>query len=125
VRTANLREGIIPTSTPANKDAEEKFKEISVAHDALSDRTDANSTMNLAKQVSAGFDADKARTYRQRQDQSARAGGGYEFNVDDLGDLFGMGNVLGRGRRGRSGSMRGQDIDAAMKSTSWTHATTV
>ena len=105
-----------PDINPGNKDAEEKFKEISVAHDALSDPDKRKLYDEFGQAgLAAGFDADKARSYRQWQDQSARTGGAYEFNVDDLGDLFGgVGNVFGRGRRGRSGPMRGQDIEAAM-----------
>jgi molecular chaperone DnaJ len=119
IRTAyrKLARKYHPDINPGNKDAEEKFKEISVAYDALSDPDKRKLYDEFGEAgLSAGFDADKARSYRQWQDQSARAGGGYEFNVDDLGDLFGggMGNVFGRGRRGRSGPMRGQDIEAAM-----------
>src|SRR5688500_14208419 len=77
-----------PDINPGNKDAEEKFKEISVAHDALSEPDKRKLYDEFGETgLSAGFDADKARSYRQWQDQSARAGGGYQFNVDDLGDL--------------------------------------
>ena len=106
-----------PDINPGNKEAESKFKEISVAHDILSDPQkrklyDAFGEAGLA----AGFDAEKARSYQQWQEQSARAGGAQEFDLGDLGDLFGdLGNMFGAGRRTRSAPTRGQDIEAAME----------
>jgi molecular chaperone DnaJ len=104
-----------PDINPGNKDAENKFKEISVAHDALSDPDKHKLYDEFGEAgLAAGFDADKARSYRQWQEQSARAGG-YQFNMDDLGDILGgMGTLFGRGRRGRTAPARGQDIEAAM-----------
>lgn len=106
-----------PDINPGNKEAENKFKDISVAYDVLSDAQKRKLYDEFGEAgLAAGFDAEKARSYRQWQAQSARTGGaGYEFDMDDLGDLFGgLGNIFGAGRRSRTGPGRGQDIEAPM-----------
>jgi molecular chaperone DnaJ len=106
-----------PDINPGNKEAENKFKDISVAYDVLSDPQKRKLYDEFGEAgMAAGFDAEKARSYRQWQTQSARTGGTRrEFNVDDLGDLFGgLGNIFGAGRRTRTGPSRGQDIEATM-----------
>jgi molecular chaperone DnaJ len=99
-----------PDANPGNKTAEDRFKEISAAHDVLGDE-------------------DKRRQYDQVRDMAASGfgaggfggggspGGGrvrFEdlggFDVGDLGDLFGGlfgGAARGRGRR----TMRGADLE--------------
>jgi molecular chaperone DnaJ len=106
-----------PDINPGNKEAESKFKEISVAHDILNDLEKRKLYDEFGEAgLTAGFDAEKARSYQQWQEQSTRAGGGHEFDVGDLGDLFGdLGNFSGAGRRTRLGPMRGEDIEAAME----------
>ena len=106
-----------PDINPGNKEAESKFKEISVAHDILSDVEKRKLYEEFGEAgLTAGFDAEKARSYQQWQKQSSRAGGPYEFNMHDLGDLFGdLGNFSAAGRRTRPGPMRGEDIEAAME----------
>src|SRR5215475_7555845 len=79
-----------PDINPGNKDAENKFKDLSVAYDVLSDEKKRKLYDEFGEAgLASGFDADKARSYQQWHEQSARAGGGYEFTTDDLGDLFG------------------------------------
>ncbi|HEX9272822.1 MAG TPA: DnaJ domain-containing protein, partial [Candidatus Binatia bacterium] len=104
-----------PDINPGNKEAENKFKELSVAYDVLSDSDKRKLYDEFGEAgLAAGFDAEKARSYRQWQ-QSPGAGGGYEYNVDDLGDIFGdLGGMFGGSRRTRSGPARGEDIEAAM-----------
>jgi molecular chaperone DnaJ len=104
-----------PDINPGNKEAENKFKELAVAYDVLSDSEKRKLYDEFGEAgLAAGFDAEKARSYRQWQ-QSAGAGGGYEYNVDDLGDIFGdLGGIFGRGRRAAAGPERGEDIEAAM-----------
>jgi molecular chaperone DnaJ len=106
-----------PDINPGNKEAENRFKEISVANDVLSDPAKRKLYGEFGEAgLAAGFDAEKARGYR-RQEQSGRAGGGaaQRFDMDDLGDMFaGLRGSFGGGRRSRSGPMRGEDVEAAM-----------
>ncbi len=94
-----------PDANPGNKEAEERFKEISAAYDVVGD-------------------GDKRKQYDQVRDMAASGfpsggvpGGGrvrFEdvgFDVGDLGDLFG--GLFGRSRRGarRSPPIRGADLE--------------
>ncbi len=101
-----------PDINPGNKEAENKFKEISTAYDVLGDEKKRKLYDEFGEAgLAAGFDADKARSYQQWQQQSAGAGGGYEFDTDDLSELFGgFGGMGGRSRRTRQGPMRGDYI---------------
>jgi curved DNA-binding protein len=112
-----------PDINPGNKEAENKFKDISVANEVLSDPAKRKLYDEFGEAgLASGFDAEKARSYRQWQDQASRArhggGAGYtqEFDVGDLGDIFAdLGGMFGGGRRAtRRGPTRGQDIEAAM-----------
>jgi molecular chaperone DnaJ len=105
-----------PDINPGNKDAENKFKEISIAYDVLGDEQKRKLYDEFGEAgLTTGFDAEKARSYQQWQQQSAGAGGGYEFDMDDLSELFGgLGGMGGRGRRTRQGPMRGEDIESSM-----------
>jgi DnaJ-class molecular chaperone len=89
-----------PDINPGNKEAENKFKEISIAYDVLGDDKKRKLYDEFGEAgLAAGFDADKARSYQQWQQQSAAgAGGGYEFNMDDLSELFGGLGGVGRRR---------------------------
>jgi molecular chaperone DnaJ len=107
-----------PDINPGNKEAESKFKEISVAYDVLSDDAKRKLYDEFGEAgLAAGFDAEKARSYQSwQQGATAGAGGGFEFNMDDLGDLFGgFGGMSGRGRRSQPGPMRGDDIESTME----------
>jgi molecular chaperone DnaJ len=116
-----------PDINPGNKEAENKFKDISVANDVLSDPQKRKLYDEFGEAgLASGFDADKARSYKQWQEQASRArpgggaggfGGAQEFDFDDLGDIFGgLGGMFGggRGRSARGGPQRGNDIEAAM-----------
>ena len=115
-----------PDINPGNKEAEAKFKEISGANDVLGDPEKRTLYDEFGEAgLASGFDAEKARSYRQWQDQAsrtgarARSGGGFgaqEFDMGDLGDIFGdLGGMFGRGRQTTrsSGPKRGQDMEAA------------
>ena len=105
-----------PDINPGNKDAENKFKELSVAYDVLGDEKKRKLYDEFGEAgLAAGFDAEKARSYQQWQQQSARSGGAYEFSPDDFGDLFGgLGGMFSRGARAQNGPVRGQDIQSSM-----------
>ncbi|MGH7767691.1 MAG: DnaJ C-terminal domain-containing protein [Candidatus Binatia bacterium] len=121
-----------PDINPGNKEAEAKFKDISSAHDVLSDPEKRKLYDEFGEAgLASGFDADKARTYKQWQEQASRTGGWYgggarpgagggfsaqEFDINDLGDIFGdLGGMFGRARRqAQTGPLQGQDIEAAM-----------
>src|SRR5919106_563602 len=106
-----------PDINPGNKEAENKFKEISVAYDALSDEKKRKLYDEFGEAgLASGFDAEKARSYQQWHEQSSRAGGAYEFTTDDLGDLFGnLGGMFRQGPGAQRGPMRGQDIESSME----------
>ncbi len=106
-----------PDINPGNKDAESKFKDLSVAYDVLSDDKKRKLYDEFGEPgLAAGFDAEKARSYQQWQQQSARAGGAYQFNMDDLGDLFGgLGGMFRQAPGAQAGPMRGQDIESSME----------
>ena len=95
-----------PDINPGNKEAENRFKEISVAYDVLSDGQKRKLYDEFGEAgLAAGFDAEKARSYQQWQQQSGGPGGGYQFDMDDLSELFGgFGGMAGRGRRTRHGA---------------------
>lgn len=105
-----------PDINPGNKEAENKFKDVAAAYDVLSDEKKRKLYDEFGEAgLTAGFDAEKARSYQQWQQESARAGGAYEFNMDDLGDLFGgLGGMFRQSRRDERGPMRGQDIESSM-----------
>lgn len=87
-----------PDVNPGNKEAEQKFKEISQAYDALGDEKKRKLYDEFGEEgLHAGFDAEKARQYRQwssyQQEQSAGGGqpfGRYHSYEDIFGDLFGF-----------------------------------
>ena len=107
-----------PDINPGDKSAEEKFKEISVAYEVLSDADKKKLYDEFGEQgLSAGFDPEKARAYQQWQQQSAQTGGSFRFEHGDTGDFFGFGfDDLFGGRRGgrRNAPSRGEDLEAQM-----------
>jgi molecular chaperone DnaJ len=105
-----------PDINPGNKEAENKFKDLSVAYDVLSDEKKRKLYDEFGEAgLAAGFDAEKARSYQQWQQQSARAGGAYEFDMDDLGDLFGgLGGMFRQDQRAERQPTQGQDIESSM-----------
>lgn len=106
-----------PDINPGNKDAENKFKDLSAAYDVLSNEKKRKLYGEFGEAgLAAGFDADKVRSHQQWQEKSARSGGGYEFNMDDLGDLFGgLGGRIRQGPTAARGVTHGQDIESSME----------
>ena len=105
-----------PDINPGNKEAESKFKDISVAYDVLHDSEKRKLYDEFGESgLASGFDAEKARSTRQWRERASNAGGAYEFKMGDLDDLFGdLGGIFSTGRRAQAGPMPGADIEAAM-----------
>lgn len=109
-----------PDINPGKKDSEQKFKEISRAYDALGNDEKRKLYDEFGEEgLQSGFDADKARQYRQwgsfRQEAAGGAGPGfgrYESYEDIFGDIFGSGP--GRGAFGRATAARGRDVEHEM-----------
>ncbi len=117
-----------PDINPGNQEAEQKFKEISMAYDCLGKKEKRKLYDEFGEEgLHAGFDADKARQYKQwgggfRQadrGQTAQDFGKYQSYEDIFGDLFGSG--MGGGFRRSSGGFgtraasKGSDIQHEME----------
>ncbi|MGZ5351992.1 MAG: molecular chaperone DnaJ [Actinomycetota bacterium] len=99
-----------PDANPGNAQAEERFKEISAAHDVLGDEDKRKQYDQVRDMAASGFGGPGA-------GGSGFPGGGrvrFEdmggFDVGDVGDLFG--GLFGGGRgRGRGPAARGADLE--------------
>ena len=108
-----------PDINPGDKEFENKFKDISIAHDVVSNPKKRKLYDEFGEAgLAGGFDPDQARTYRRWQEQSARSGGSYEFrfeDLSDLGDLFSAREVFGGGGRRRyAGPIPGADVESVL-----------
>jgi molecular chaperone DnaJ len=108
-----------PDVNPGNKAAEERFKEISQAHDVLSDeKTRAAYDEFGDDALQAGFDADKAREYRRWQEAARAQGrfGGGRARANTGGGSFGGFEDLFGGifSRGEPPPQRGGDVEVAV-----------
>ena len=116
-----------PDINPGNKEAEQKFKEISQAYEALGKKERRKLYDEFGEEgLRAGFDAEQARQYKEQweayqQAQRAQSGQGfgryqsYEDVFGNLGDLFGFegggrGFAEDPGGFGARGTARGRDI---------------
>jgi curved DNA-binding protein len=105
-----------PDVNPGSSAAETAFKNVSAAYEVLSDDKRRKAYDEFGEDsLKGGFDPDKAREYARwqntRQQRSSRFTD--EGPVDfDFSELFGGG---GRSRGGRTGPMRGQDVEAQVE----------
>ncbi|MBM4261970.1 MAG: J domain-containing protein [Deltaproteobacteria bacterium] len=104
-----------PDVNPGNKEAEAKFKELSVAYDVLGDDNKRKLYDEFgAAGLAAGFDPAQARRYQQAQQQWSRQGmgNGDEFSPEGFGDLFS--HIFSGGMHGARGPARGSDIESTI-----------
>ena len=109
-----------PDINPGNKEAEQKFKEISHAHEYLGNEKKRKLYDEFGEEaLQAGFDAEKAREYKKWSSSQSRgfqeAGRGfgqYQSYEDIFGDLFGF--TGGPGGFRAAASARGRDIEHDM-----------
>ena len=120
-----------PDMNPGNKKAEEKFKEITAAHEVLSDSKKRKLYDEFGPDsLRTGFDEKAADQYRQWRQHGGRPGQEVPFDLGDFetvnvggvgnfdfgsifGDLFG-GGVRGR-RRGAPAAIPGRDAEAELQ----------
>ena len=106
-----------PDINPGNKKAEQEFKEISRAYECLGKKNKRKLYDEFGEEgIQSGFDAEKARQYRQWNtfQKSAKAGTGPEFGryhsyEDVFGDIFGFG--AGHSNAGAAMASRGRDLE--------------
>ncbi len=96
-----------PDANPGDKDAEAKFKEASEAYAVLSDPQKKQQYDQFGH---AAFD------------QSMGGAGGFDFNMNDMGDIFGdiFGDLFGgggRSRRAGNGPMKGANLRTGIRVT--------
>ncbi len=107
-----------PDVNPGNKEAEEKFKQISHAYEVLSDKEKRKSYDEFGEEsLRGGFDPAQARAYKQWQTGRQRTNRPFDEESQDfdLSELFG-GRFAGGGAgpRVRRG-MRGEDLLARVE----------
>lgn len=109
-----------PDINPGNKAAEQKFKDISTAYDVLGKQEKRKLYDEFGEEaLHAGFDAEKARQYKQWSDFQRSGGrqgrtdfGRYHSYEDVFGDIFGFERRTGGFRAGMTA--KGRDLQHEM-----------
>ncbi len=119
-----------PDVNPGNKQAEEKFKEVTAAFEVISDTKRRKLYDEFGPDsLRTGFDEKKAEAYRQWKRQGAPRGGmpfdfgDFErvdvgdFGTFDFGSIFGdlFGGMRGRGQRARAAPASGRNAEVEME----------
>jgi len=108
-----------PDVNPGNREAEERFKRISFAHDVLSDADKRKNYDEFGEEgLQAGFDAERAREFKRAQESMGAAGGfdgmGGGGRYSSFEDIFG--DIFGAGRSGQSPAAdQGQDVETTLE----------
>ena len=101
-----LAKKLHPDANPGDKAAEERFKEVASAYDVLGDSAKRESYDEVRRlgPMAGGFGP------------SAHNTGGFNINLDQMGDLGGfLGNLFGRGARSRGGAgPGGEDLETEL-----------
>lgn len=106
-----------PDVNPGNKEAEDRFKEISQANDILSDSEKRKLYDQFGMEgLQAGFDAGQARAQRARSARSGAGVGGEEFFTSGgFGRFSSFEDIFGDALQGsRAGPQPGQDAEASL-----------
>jgi molecular chaperone DnaJ len=109
-----------PDANSGNKDAEERFKEISAAHDVLGDAEKRKEYDEVRQMVASGVGPGG---FGGAGGPGGFGGGFQNVRFEDVGDMGGFGDILGNlfgGRGGRqrgrgpAGPQRGQDLETEL-----------